>query len=398
MSQDLPNRLRIKHKVRLATTAFAVVATIGAVAYAAPGRNDSASEQAFEATPPSTALSAETVKASGVVAEPIVAATNSDSATPTPSPLAETTTPTPSARPSMLVAASEKGRLVVIDTTTGKTTRVLGDYSQEGVEQCFGLRDRVSLSPDGKVVYFEVEAPFGRGSDGQPSCRTMIHGRSTDGSGDIDGTIAEGMAPEISPDGLRLAYFRPAGPEDVNNVGFMVIRDLATGNELIFDNVDCYCGAPLSSWAPDNRHFAYQEMSCGCGGREFLDLMVLDTQNPEAPRVPVKVPSSIAEKAAWGAASYLPDGNLFVLEVPDSEYDQTNGFVRTTAPRMLIVDPTTGKVVKVVATGFADRRYTSTDADRTGDHLLYVSDGNLMVSDHGARPVKLATGLLGADW
>ena len=148
---------------------------------------------------------------------------------------------------------------------------------------------------------------------------------------------------------------------------------------------------PEIAWGEDSRHLLVQPMNCGCGGLAYDEIRIVDTVTGAIQIV--NGPDPKDSSSQWGEATLLPDGNLFVLDIARDNFDG-----KTPGPCMLIVDPNNSKVLKTITTGFSDRGYGSTDTDTSGNHLTYISNGNLMVSDDGARPVQLASGLTDSDW
>jgi hypothetical protein len=326
-----------------------------------------------------------------LTAAPSTATTTPSTVPPTTAaPTSTTEAPLPP-RPAVLVAASQAGRLVLIDSTTGRTTKVLATY--QGTDGCPAL-GRVSLTPDASTVYFQRN--FEDVDELKNTiCRPEIHRMPT--AGGSDQKFDDGFMPRVSPNGSQLAYFVPTGPSMNDLGGSLVTRNLATGKRTVV-RTDVACGCDdtaFASWAPDSRHIAVQGLSCGCGGTSFMELDIVDALNPANPPVKVQAPPAIDSHAAWGDASYLPNGDLYLFEI--GRYDFAKGGFMSN-PRMLIVNPTSARIVKVVTSGYPDRFYQATDSDASGQHLLYISNGNLMASDDWARPSQLATGLVSADW
>jgi hypothetical protein len=204
--------------------------------------------------------------------------------------------------------------------------------------------------------------------------------------------VDDGFGPRVSPDGSGLAYFQ----EVKEGLLDLVLRDLSTGEDrIVIGMIDCDCDA-LMSWEPSGRNLLVQTVSCGCGGRSYMDMELVDISTGSRAKLPV--PAAIDMNAAWGSPTFLPDGNLFLLEAPDNRWDQSGNPVKNGTPRMLVVNPRTSKVVRVITTGFGDRTYSSTDSDASGKYLTYLSNNKVMVSDHGQRPAQLAAGVSSVDW
>ncbi len=300
---------------------------------------------------------------------------------------------TVASRPPVLVATSEKGRLVVINTTTGKTERVLVTYPASNTS-CEGLGESLSLTPDSKTVYFE------RMIKSDSECDKSIWSVAV--TGGMPKKIVNGLTPRVSQDGTKLSYFNLKKAEgegsDYSNIGDLRVRNLTTGAEtIVATNVSCACGGQaFASWAPDGKQIAVQGTNCGCGGAPYEELRIYDAAKKDSFKA-VPLPKTISDKAAWAYPTYTPDGYLFVLEIPKFNIS-AESFKAMGTPRILVVNPTTGSIANTITSGFEDRYYSSTSVDNSGKHLLYLSNGNLMVSDQFKRPTQLATGLIGASW
>lgn len=324
--------------------------------------------------------------------EALVASTSSDF---TPTTAGKVESAATDSRPEVLIGASTAGRLVVIDSTTGNTVKVLARYDNPKTCNALGT---VSLSLDSKTVYFQrnfeaTSEPFPEGSV-NTYCRSEVHKISIDG-GKVE-KVADGFTPRLSWDGRKLSYLVPVGIEKEGWAysSNLVVLDLDSGSSrVVAKDIGCDCGpTAFATWSKDNKHIAVQGVNCGCGGMSFNELKIIDIAGPDV--TTVKAPKAIDEHAGWGDPTFLPDGNMFLFEIGRDDFDK--GF--KSAPRMLIVNPVDGKIVKVITTGFVDRYYEGTNVDQSGKHLLYLSSGNLMVSDDWERPTQLATGLLSADW
>lgn len=65
---------------------------------------------------------------------------------------------------------------------------------------------------------------------------------------------------------------------------------------------------------------------------------------------------------------------------------------------LTVLTATGGALVHQVALGYPTLDHTSLAANSTGRWLLYLAGNDLYVSENGARPSKLATGLIAATW
>ena len=70
---------------------------------------------------------------------------------------------------------------------------------------------------------------------------------------------------------------------------------------------------------------------------------------------------------------------------------------KTDAPLLWEVQPN-GAMIRQVAIGFANTAHNSLDVSADGNWLLYLGGGALYVSQGGARPSQVATGLVAAAW
>jgi hypothetical protein len=89
---------------------------------------------------------------------------------------------------------------------------------------------------------------------------------------------------------------------------------------------------------------------------------------------------------------FLPGGNLFISRACCGGVP-----VQNTSRLMWEVD-TAGALVHQVAIGYPALDHDSLDVSPTGQWLLYLAGGTLYVSDNGARPTSLTTGLIAAAW
>ncbi len=297
-------------------------------------------------------------------------------------------TTTPATRPP-IAAVTTGGALEVLDPATGAAERTLATGA---------VGDSVALSPNGRTVYFVVA----RG------CQREIE--SVPAAGGTPAPVVEGTAPAVSPDGTALAYARqpnestPGCQMATGNPASefaVVVRRLATGSETTYplSPQAVASGLPMPimhlSWAPDSRRLAVSVSAPQ--DNEGWQTVVFDpaTSNyyvgPGA--TPVPVTGADAGASYYREAVFQPDGDLFVNRVCCSGIP-----IRTTSSLMLTVDPSSGATVRQIAVGFTDVDHSSLDVDRSGHWLLYLSGSSLYVSDDGARPTSLATGLAAAAW
>ncbi len=115
-----------------------------------------------------------------------------EAATPVPA------SPTTAQRPSVIAAAAASGRLVLIDSQSGKTTQLLTTVPNEETPGRGSLLGGVAYSPHNRQVYFDAAAP-GR-CDGEIRAIPVGGGKVT--------VVASGGSPAISADGKSLALVR----------------------------------------------------------------------------------------------------------------------------------------------------------------------------------------------
>jgi Tol biopolymer transport system component len=266
------------------------------------------------------------------------------------------------------------GRIDVLDGSSGKLLRTVH-------RSVFNIGG-VSLSPDGKHVYF-VHSDCGTSS--------VLQVRVDGPSDQTPEAMSESESdyPTVSADGRRLAYLG-LGACDENPAWELRVKDLATGKEEAVATQPRGHSLTSPTWSPDGARLA---VTVHAVDDSFV--AVLDPTRHQnvlaAPRV-----TSPRQGFRFHSPTYLPDGSLFVVE---SEQGEPHG---STESLMLVVDPRTGETIRRVATGDPKRSYKSTASDATGRHLLYVSVGEtsseLRVSSNGARTVVLATDVTAADW
>lgn len=369
-----------RRKARRATAAAATLAVLvvgGAVSVLRDTGNDSVVRTA-DRTTTSTSLLPDTPPVTGVTTS--------------------TTTAPPTQRPAFAVVVVDGERthadgtkeqtseLVLVDGSSGRRLRTL--YTAQGLTD-------VSLSPDGKHVYF-VTALCGSG----PVERVRVDGPADQKSETINDIAS--AEPVVSPDGRQLAYlgFGSCDGEEGGG-GTLHVRDLATGVDraVAAATGDWIMASP--TWSADGTrlaihvdHIADAHASEHTTAESFV--VVLDpTKRQDA----LRAPRVTSPRAGFGFKhpTFLPDGSLFVIETP------LGG--RKDAPLLVVVEAEGGTTLRRVATGDPARSYRDTGADRTGNHLFYLSEPEglgrgteLRVADRGERTTVLATDVRSADW
>jgi hypothetical protein len=253
----------------------------------------------------------------------------------------------------------------------------------------------VALSNDGSTAYYEV---FDQMCDG-PSLREI-----SVSSGESKVFAQYGNSPAVSPDGNKVAFNASAGC-DVGSQ--LAVKTLASGNTNYFaGNSDEVSDSRTVTSAPgtiawmDNSRIVVDVITYPTTATNPIDgLHVYDvsaTNRPYSSGKPLAV-SDAKAGTYYNAVSRMSDGKLFAVQACcDASNDLQRGV--TSSARMIIIDPASGNVLKVVATGFPDRSYSSTRSDNSSANLLYLSNDDLRISSNGANPEVLISGVSSADW
>lgn len=159
--------------------------------------------------------------------------------------------------PSRIVAVTYDGRLVVLDSRTGRVVRTLARDADASNGHA-----GVSVSPDGKFAYYTrtTAATCDENLDGKQEPITDIAAVRVSGQGRAMRVAANVRWPAVSPDGRYLAY---SGIPNCSDAGqAIVISGLVPGARgLRFDSVNVPAGTPGTvyglAWAPDSRHLLF---------------------------------------------------------------------------------------------------------------------------------------------
>jgi WD40-like Beta Propeller Repeat len=288
-----------------------------------------------------------------------------------------------------IVAVTTKGALVVLRPRTGAIARTLVPSGVTG--------DEISVAGNG-TVYFAT----------QHGCTSSVE--SVADTGGTPATIADGSLPAVSPDGSKLAYARQPsltqgcvpGTPDLTKLYKLVVRTLSSGDEASYPMVprgqDTGLPAPIShlSWAADNDHLAVS--IAAIQDNEGWNLALVDTAAAKyylsgggISFVPATGKPS-PKRSYLREGVFLPDGSLFVSRACCAGVPVHN------TSRLMWEVTTAGTLLHQVAIGFASLEHTSLDASANGQWLLYLAGHDLYVSDGGATPRKLASGLIAAAW
>jgi WD40-like Beta Propeller Repeat len=289
------------------------------------------------------------------------------------------------------VAATKAGALVVLNAATGTVQQTL---VQAGV-----VGDEISVSATG-TVYFTSKH----------GCTNEIESVPLTGGSAV--AVAAGSLPAISPDGTKLAYvvqpgltlgcFPSGAGRNLTGLSKLVVRTLSTGAQVTYHAVPPheYTGLPEQishlSWAADNQRLAVS--IAAPEDNEGWDLVVMDTGVAHYYLTGAGTTSVLPTGAPTPQRSYLregvflPDGNLFISRAC------CGGVPVHNISRLMWEVNTAGVLVHQVAIGYPTLDHDSLDASPTGQWLLYLAGGTLYVSDNGARPTELTSGLTAAAW
>lgn len=235
--------------------------------------------------------------------------------------------------------------IVEIDSASGRVRRTivdLGHEDPEAVATTGGLIDGLDLAADRRVLYYSrwsadpgsvyrVELP-----DGDPE------------------RVADGHAASVSPDGRRLAFIRRAD---------LLIRDLATNGERVFDGLVGELGGVETAWANDSRRLAVE-----ISGADVSGVDIVDTETGEI--VDLQPEGELAIDYRVVSPRYRPsDGTLSVVCCHTGEIGEGDP---PHSMNLVLHDPTTGAERSRMRLPFPAR---DTDWDATGSHLLFT-DGD----------------------
>jgi hypothetical protein len=293
------------------------------------------------------------------------------------------------AAPPAMVAVTQAGALVTLNPATGAVTHTLVPSHVVG--------DEISVSSSG-FVYFAVKH----------GCKSDIE--TIPIAGGAIATIAPGMLPAVSPDGTKLAYAKQPvlavgcnlGTTNIVPLYHLAIRTLNSGSTVNLPMVPPGQGSglpyPIShvSWAPDNDHVA---VSIEPGqDNEGWNLNLVDSSQAQdylsgtgVTSVPV-TGNPTPQQSYLREGVYMPNGDLFVSRACCAGEPVHN------TSRLMWEVSTSGALVHQVAIGFANLDHVSLDVSSDGNWLLYLAGNDLYVSQGGATPRQITSGLVAAAW
>ena len=313
------------------------------------------------------------------------APSSSASATTGAHPVSQTT-----ARPPAMVGVTARGALVLLSSATGAPIRTLVPGGVIG--------DEISVSADGQTIYFSR----------RHGCVDDVESVAV--SGGKPTLITTGSVPALTPDGNTLAFARQptltprcmtGAGSDLSAQYNLVTRTLSTGVERVYPMLPAGQSgglpAPIShlSWAPDGTELAVS--IAAIQDNEGWQIVLMDTATAQNylggtgdTQVPVTGPDR--RRSYWREGVYLPGGNLFV-----SRACCAGEPVRNVSKLMWEITPA-GVLKHQVAIGFPGLDHTSLAVNRSGKWLLYLAGTGLYVSEKGARPRQVGSGLIAAAW
>jgi WD40-like Beta Propeller Repeat len=293
------------------------------------------------------------------------------------------------ARPPAMAGVTARGALVLLSSATGAPVRTLVPHGVVG--------DEISVSADGQIIYFSK----------RHGCVDDVE--SVAASGGTPTLITTGSLPAISPDGSTLAFARQptltrhctTGSGDLSSQYSLVTRTLSSGVERVYPMLPAGQSsglpAPIShlSWAANGTELAVS--IAAIQDNEGWQIMLMNTATAQNylggtgdTQVPVTGPDR--RRSYWREGVYLRDGNLFVSRACCAGVP-----VRNVSKLMWEITPA-GVLKHRVAIGFPGLDHTSLAVNRSGKWLLYLAGTGLYVSEKGARPRQVGSGLVAAAW
>jgi hypothetical protein len=229
-------------------------------------------------------------------------------------------------------------------------------------------------------------------------------------SGGSVAVITDGTQPAVSPDGTRLAYAsQPSlvlgcvpNSTDMTASYQLKIRTLSTGVTVSLPPMpasqDTGLPEPIFhlSWSADNQDLAVSIDQVE--DNEGYDVTLVNTAQAQyyltgvgVAAVPV-TGSPTPRQSYLREGVYMPNGDLFVSRAC------CGGDPVVNSSRLMWEVTTSGVLVHQVAIGYPNLDHTSLDVSPDGQWLLYLAGNDLYVSQGGATPKELTTGLIAAAW
>jgi hypothetical protein len=295
---------------------------------------------------------------------------------------------------------STKDRVVVLDTATGRTVRVLFEVDTPPDPNGRGLIRGLALAPDGRSVWFGV---------GGEACEQFRVRRVPIGGGRVE-EAAEGGSPAVSPNGRYLAYAArssahggpPAEPWRACT-DTLVVRDLSTGRERVWlpladgSRESSYESIGRISWAPDSRRLAFDQVFEGSFVR-VLDTGRLGNQREVSSLLRGSGPAEGLDDHLLPV--WLPGGNRVAVAASCCYMGESPG---ASSPHygeeaVVAIDVTTRATNEILRPSASDS-IGSLDVDSSGDHFLYTTwSGAVMMRSADGQSRILARGFTEAVW
>jgi hypothetical protein len=260
-------------------------------------------------------------------------------------------------------------QIVEIDSNSGRVRRTVVDLRHEdpeAVASTGGLIDGLHLAADRRVLYYSRWS-------GEPSSVYQV--ALPDGDPE---RVVDGHGASVSPDGRRLAFIRRAD---------LLIRDLASNDERVFDGLVGELGGVETAWANDSRRLAVE-----ISGADVSGVEIVDTETGEI--VALQPEGELAANYRVVSPRYRPsDGILSVVCC------HTGEIVEGEAPHsmtLVLHNPTTGAEQTRMRLPFPAR---DTDWDAAGSHLIFT-DGDRVhhYSDGQFRDVPRISDIDAVAW
>lgn len=318
-----------------------------------------------------------------------VAVTESTSAPSTTTSTTAVTVPPAAELPPFAYATSSLNRIVAVNTTTGKTDKVLKSYpALDDPKATCNAPSSLAMSPDRKTLYYTQSTP---GKD--YNCDSEVRAMSVDGVD--EGRVANNASdPAISPDGKQMVFARTTTTPQGNYDLSIVIMDIASKSERVvkkFEN-NVY-GGMHASWSPDENTVVYQPAVCGCGDFAWLDMYSLDVKSGSERTLLTQTTDNNGR--FYSFPNYLPDGSIAALEQGGIQYGDEK---IDKSGRIVALDANSGKVLRSITSLNTGSYYDVLAVDAAGTHFTFISDNALMKYTVGETPKGFAYGVWHVAW
>lgn len=277
--------------------------------------------------------------------------------------------------PEQLVAATEDGRLVVLDSSTGAEIRELADDAATAV----GAGNNVAVAPDGSAVYYARTIDVMCG--GAPLTEVA---RVDVATGTVESVASAVRYPAMSPDGRLLAY---TGIPNCSDAGRdILVQDLQTGEGKWFSTEQwpIQQGIGLLSWAADSRHLTFTPFDAPDEAFPRVLDTLMDIPLDEAPRV--LNPDGSRITGYYGT-------NLFIGTRCSAPDEPSHTAIVTFAPTSGAIEQTLFRIPVECPVGLVA-------TDSTGGSVLVVTQrpSRLYGWRVGEEPVLITDGIVAAAW